>query len=56
MTFADPDDEEVIELSYEDLRERPLDELLELLDDLGISTEGVDSTTAALTQLVQYAE
>lgn len=44
--------EDLVEISAESLRGMTLPELQELLYRLGLSAEGIDSTTKALTRLM----
>lgn len=44
--------DDLVEIDAETLRSKTLPELQELLYGLGLSTEGADSTTKALTRLM----
>lgn len=46
---------DVLELSYAELRGLDFEELLELLDELGIDFDGVETRTEALTLLVEHS-
>jgi len=45
--------DQLITLSADDLRNTPLETLLSLMQSLGLSTDGIDSRTGALTRLMQ---
>lgn len=49
------DPSELLRVSVEDLRTKTLEELLELMVVLGLATEGIGTTTQALTRLASAA-
>jgi hypothetical protein len=54
-SLSRPGPEDIVELSFDDLRELSLEELLEMLAHFGFPTAGIESENQALTELVSHS-